>query len=78
MKMINRKKQSQKGFTLIELIMSITLASVIALIVAPLLAVGIDAISFHLGRANLEESSNVALSSMYSASVGVYMKFFTL
>lgn len=48
--------REQKGFTLIETVMAIVIVSILATLGAPLLAVGIEAMTLQMDRANLLES----------------------
>lgn len=57
-------KKNKKGFTLIEVIMAIVLASVLALLVGPLLGVAIQSYLFHSDRVGLQESSDLAHARM--------------
>ena len=52
----------QTGFTLIEILIAIILLSILAGVAAPLLFVSVSAITLHVGRVNLEESGDLALS----------------
>lgn len=55
---------SKKGFTLIEMVVSITIVSIIAGIAAPLLAVMVQAMVLHMDRIDLNEASEFTVSRM--------------
>lgn len=57
-------RTSQRGFTLVEVVMSLIILTVIAGATGPLLAVTVDGIILHLDRVGLEQSADLALSRM--------------
>lgn len=59
-----KKPRLSKGFTLIEMIMSLIIFIIIAELAGPLLAIAVDSISYRVDRVDLEESGNLALARM--------------
>ena len=59
-----RKKNSQRGFTYIEMMMAVLIISIMALVAGPVLAVSVDLLNHHMDRYDLEESASVALNRM--------------
>lgn len=56
--------RTMRGFTLVETIMVIVLTSLIALVIAPVLAVSVEAMAQRTARLELEESSRLAVARM--------------
>jgi len=54
----------KRGFTLIEMVMTITILGIVAGIVGPLLYMTVTAIGNPVARTDLQDSSNLALSRM--------------
>ncbi len=57
-------KRGTRGFTLVEMIMSLVIIVILAGLAGPLLAVSVDAMGLHMDRADLDESASLALSRM--------------
>ncbi|MBU3760005.1 MAG: type II secretion system protein [Candidatus Omnitrophica bacterium] len=72
MSRINTKKKgafpavffSRSGFTLAELIVVITVLSIMAMVTAPLIKVAVEAVGVHTVQAELEETGNLVLAKL--------------
>lgn len=52
------------GFTLIELIMSLTIIGIMAILTAPLLAVSVDAVNLKMSQSDINELTQLSLAKM--------------
>ncbi len=59
-----KRPRLSKGFTLIEMIMSLIIFIIIAELAGPLLSIAVDSISYRVDRVDLEESGNLGLARM--------------